>query len=397
MYSRAFLAFLILILSTLIYSHQRSESYSRIEIVNDDEAVFIEIDFNVQISVLSKIKSNFDEFWESRLQEEVLSNYKIEGPCQLDQSPYFKSSLSTGYVSLRWRQSCEKEPVEILFNLFFNEDSSHVHIATINIDKQTYPEKIFTVSSKRWNETSSMNKEEASAYSSFYDYLMLGIKHILTGLDHIAFLLGLLLLNLKRRDLIIVITGFTIGHSITLALGALNYVTPASLFVEALIGYSIVIVAIECVASITKQYALYNRYLLSAWLLFIVFFSLMGSQKYILGLLGLGLFSYCYFGLSERFKNQKLILIVTMLFGLVHGFGFAGNLSSIGLMQDRFIPALIGFNLGVEAGQILIILLFLVLMYLFKRLINFKVDLLRMYCASSLACLGIYWFVERLF
>ena len=397
MYSRAFLVFLILILSTLIYSHQRSESYSRIEIENNEEAVFIEIDFNVQISVLSKIKSTFDKSWESSLQEEILNNYKIEGPCQLDQGPYFRSSLSTGYVSLRWRQSCKIETVEIIFSLFFSQDPSHVHIATMNIDGQPYPEKIFTVSSKRWNESSSINKEEASAYSSFYDYLMLGIKHILTGLDHIAFLLGLLLLNLKRRDLIIVITGFTIGHSITLALGALNYVTPASLFVEALIGYSIVIVAIECVASITKQYALYNRYLLYAWLLFIAFFSLIGSQKYILGLLGLGLFSYCYFGLSERFKNQKLILIVTMLFGLVHGFGFAGNLSSIGLMQDRFIPALIGFNLGVEAGQILIILSFLVLIYLFKRLINFRVDLLRMYGASGLACLGIYWFVERLF
>ena len=398
MYSRAFLAFLVLILSTLVYSHQRSESYSRIDIVNDDEAaVFIEIDFNVQISVLSKIKSTFDKSWESKLQEEILNNYKIEGPCQLDQGPYFRSSLSTGYVSLRWRQSCKIETVEIIFSLFFSQDPSHVHIATMNIDGQPYPEKIFTVSSKRWNESSSINKEEASAYSSFYDYLMLGIKHILTGLDHIAFLLGLLLLNLKRRDLIIVITGFTIGHSITLALGALNYISPASLFVEALIGYSIVIVAIECVASITKQYALYNRYLLYAWLLFIILFSLIGSQKYILGLLGLGLFSYCYFGLSERFKTQKLILIVTMLFGLVHGFGFAGNLSSIGLMQDRFIPALIGFNLGVEAGQILIILLFLVLMYLVKRVINFRVDLLRMYGASSLACLGIYWFVERLF
>ena len=66
-------------------------------------------------------------------------------------------------------------------------------------------------------------------------------------------------------------------------------------------------------------------------------------------------------------------------------------------MQDRFIPALIGFNLGVEAGQILIILSLLVLMYLSKKLINFNADLLRMYGASSLACLGIYWFVERLF
>ena len=151
-------------------------------------------------------------------------------------------------MSLKWRQVCDKEPVEILFNLFFSEDPAHVHIATINIDDQPYPEKIFTVSSRSWNESSALNKEQASAYSSFYDYLELGVKHILTGLDHIAFLVGLLLLKLKRKNLIIVITGFTIGHSITLALGALNYITPASLFVEALIGYSIVIVAIECVA-----------------------------------------------------------------------------------------------------------------------------------------------------
>ena len=396
MHLKASLAVLILIFSALIHSHQRSESYSRIDITNGKNLT-VEIDFNVQISVLSRIKSNFDQFWESKLQEEVLNDYKVQGSCELDQGPYLRSSLATGYVSLRWRQVCDKESAEILFNLFFSEDSTHVHIATINIDEQPYPEKIFTVSSKSWTQSSAFNKEKSSAYSSFYDYLELGVKHILTGLDHIAFLLGLLLLNLKARTLIIVITGFTVGHSITLALGALNYITPASTFVEALIGYSIVIVAIECVASITKQYALYNRYILYSWILFILFFSLFGSQKYIFGLLGLGLFSYCYFGLSESFKNQKLILIVTMLFGLVHGFGFAGNLSSIGLMQERFIPALIGFNLGVEVGQILIILSFLALIYLLKRLINFRVELLRIYTASGLASLGIFWFVERLF
>ncbi len=396
MYLKASLAIFILIFSTLIISHQRSESYSRIDITND-EKLTIEIDFNVQISVLSRIKSNFDQLWESKLQEEILNDYTVQGSCKLDQGPYLRSSLTTGYVSLRWRQVCDKEPIEILFNLFFTEDSTHVHIATINIDDQPYPEKIFTVSSRSWSESSSLNKEKASAYSSFFDYLEIGVKHILTGLDHIAFLVGILLLNLKRKNLIIVITGFTIGHSITLALGALNYITPASLFVESLIGYSIVVVAIECVASITKQYTIYNRYLLYSWILFILLFSLYGNQKYILGLLGLGLFSYCYFGLSARFHNQKLILIVTMLFGLVHGFGFAGNLSSIGLMQDRFIPALVGFNLGVEVGQVFIILSLLVLTYLLKRLINFEVQILRIYTASGLACLGMYWFVERLF
>ena len=78
--------------------------------------------------------------------------------------------------------------------------------------------------------------------------------------------------SVVRKNLIIVVTGFTIGHSITLALGALNYVTPASSFVESLIGYSIVVVAIECVASITKQYTLYNRYILYSWILFILLF-----------------------------------------------------------------------------------------------------------------------------
>ena len=80
---------------------------------------------------------------------------------------------------------------------------------------------------------------------------------------------------------------------------------------------------------------------------------------------------------SSYHSHLVLILIITMLFGLVHGFGFAGNLSSIGLMQDRFIPALIGFNLGVEIGQVLIILCLFTLVFLLKSLINFRVEILR--------------------
>ena len=67
------------------------------------------------------------------------------------------------------------------------------------------------------------------------------------------------------------------------------------------------------------------------------------------------------------------------------------------LLGARFIPALIGFNLGVEIGQVLIILCLFTLVFLLKSLINFRVEILRIYTASGLACLGIYWFVERLF
>ena len=84
MHFKASLAVLVLIFSTLIISHQRSESYSRIDITNDKNLI-VEIDFNVQISVLSRIKSNFDQFWESKLQEEILNDYKVQGSCKLDQ------------------------------------------------------------------------------------------------------------------------------------------------------------------------------------------------------------------------------------------------------------------------------------------------------------------------
>ena len=86
MYLKASLAVFILIFSTLILSHQRSESYSRIDITNNEKLI-VEIDFNVQISVLSRIKSEFDQLWESKLQEEVLNDYKVQGSCELDQGP----------------------------------------------------------------------------------------------------------------------------------------------------------------------------------------------------------------------------------------------------------------------------------------------------------------------
>ena len=77
MHFKAYLAFIILVFSTLIISHQRSESYSRIDIKNEENLI-IEIDFNVQISVLSRIKSSFEPSWESKLQKEVLNNYKVK-------------------------------------------------------------------------------------------------------------------------------------------------------------------------------------------------------------------------------------------------------------------------------------------------------------------------------
>jgi hypothetical protein len=194
-----------------------------------------------------------------------------------------------------------------------------------------------------------------------------------------------------------IVTGFTIGHSITLALGSLNLIQPSSQLVEALIGYSIIIIAIECVASISNNHKLFNHYLVWIWALLLGGIFFFGNQKFLIGLLGVALFSYCYFELSSRYKEFSLTILVTCLFGLIHGFGFAGNLSTIGLMEDRLLPAIFGFNLGVELGQILVLIVLTSALFFLKRIIDKDMNDIRVYIASGLSCVGMFWFLERLF
>jgi len=138
-------------------------------------------------------------------------------------------------------------------------------------------------------------------------YVVLGVQHILSGIDHLLFVAGLLFLVGFRRKLIGTITAFTLAHSLTLASSALGWITLRSPPVEASIAISIVLVASE---------ALRERDTL-----------------------------------ARRFPA-----LVSFLFGLVHGLGFAGALKSIGLPQSHLPLALLSFNVGVEAGQLVVVL-----------------------------------------
>jgi hypothetical protein len=135
-------------------------------------------------------------------------------------------------------------------------------------------------------------------------YLVLGIEHILGGIDHLLFVAALLFLVGFERRLIWTITAFTIAHSLTLALAALGWLTLRSPPVEATIALSIVLVAAE---SLNKRETL-----------------------------------------ARRFPAM-----VAFLFGLIHGLGFAGALSEIGLPQNHLAIALLTFNVGVELGQLM--------------------------------------------
>ena len=186
-----------------------------------------------------------------------------------------------------------------------------------------------------------------SGWDTFVTYIPVGFDHILPkGLDHILFVLGLFFLSAGLGALIWQISAFTLAHTITLAAGALGWVTISGAIVEPLIAASIVFIAVENIVS--------NR--LNKWRPVVIF-----------------------------------------AFGLLHGLGFASVLGEFGLPQAQFIPALIGFNIGVEIGQLTVIAIAFGLVGLWFGRKPWYRARIAIPASVLIALIGAYWFVERVF
>jgi hydrogenase/urease accessory protein HupE len=201
------------------------------------------------------------------------------------------------------------------------------------------------------NTVVTLSAPPPSLLSTMKRYLISGIEHIFLGYDHIAFLVAVVLWARRLVPVIKIVTAFTVAHSITLSLAALNVIVIPSVIVESAIAASIVYVAVEN------------------------FFSR---------------------NIDDRWR-------VTFAFGLVHGFGFAGALREIGLPAKAVVTALAAFNLGVEIGQIAIVAVVVPALVALDRLM--AVDRSKpgraaplVYALSALiTVLGSYWFVTRVF
>lgn len=186
---------------------------------------------------------------------------------------------------------------------------------------------------------------KVGALTAFGRYIGLGFEHIMPkGLDHILFLLGLFFFSLHLRPLLIQVTAFTLAHTVTLALAVLGIVTVSPRIVEPLIAASIVYVAIEN--------TLWTR--MSIWRTGVVFG-----------------------------------------FGLLHGLGFASVLGEIGLDPARFLTGLIGFNIGVELGQLSIIATAWLLLAVWFGDRPWYRARIAVPASAVIACVGAWWFLER--
>ena len=329
---------------------------------------------------------------------------QINTPCRLEM-PFEKRPARAGYIRVEGRFNCFNEAARITIHnhSFFNLASSHVHFARITMagSKLADSEEIlFTATQRSLAIRPGVDgKVDAStnALETFENYLQLGVSHILTGYDHLAFVACLILIAQTRRRAILLVTGFTIGHSLTLAIAALGWVTPNTMVVEALIGGSIAFVAAESILARQGKMPLLGMSLAALFFIASALAVIFGSSVSLAVWANLILFCLCY-GLAIETPEDaaRFAPIITLAFGLVHGFGFAGLLTDIGLPTDRLLTGLLAFNLGVELGQLMVLLpVFVFGPYLLEELPSFKIRWADM-AAAGLTAFGTYLFVSRL-
>ncbi|MAE95373.1 MAG: hypothetical protein CL910_11990 [Deltaproteobacteria bacterium] len=326
-------------------------------------------------------------------------------PCLLRSGPRALSSPPERAL-IEWELQCpeappgEDAPRWITSDVLKEVAPSHLHFARLRGGGGGITERVLNDSERSWRLPGTGPSDPGDAEGSgLLRYIRVGVDHIVTGYDHLVFLLGLLLLARRVGQVVTIVTGFTLAHSLTLALAALGRLQPEAAAVEALIGLSIALVAVENGWVLSGR----GRALPAATvvgMLAMAGAAVLGAGAIPAGtLLGLALFTGCYFGLLGLLEAPlRLRTAIAFCFGLIHGFGFAGVLTELALPQGRLIPALLGFNLGVELGQLVLVAICWPVLALLGR---FRGGLARRWVVelgtAAVCGLGLYWMVARAF
>ncbi|MFD0696461.1 HupE/UreJ family protein [Paenibacillus sp. GCM10027628] len=262
-----------------------------------------------------------------------------------------RASMDMVGMDIRYKFASPVKKLLVQYNFFWYNgvDPNHRNYATIHVGGQTIEQVLGSQNyivqiqgpAAIGQDTGIQAKPADSSWlATLQQYIWMGMEHIWTGIDHMLFLVGLLLASDQRVWKIVkLISAFTIGHCITLVLSSLEIAYLSPKIVEPLIALSILYIAVE-----------------NIWR-----------------------------------KKESGRLVVTMLFGLVHGFGFAEVLR--GTLSGNMALPLFSFNLGVEIGQLVIMAVFIPALWAVRR-IPMKINW-SLYASGIIGVFGLYWLIER--
>ena len=248
----------------------------------------------------------------------------------------------SGQFSVVFLNTVDGKEVERIAVLFPGEKSFVLDVT--EIDRNDAPD-VKKKDSTASNSEESVKPDQGGKWATFVNYIREGFVHVLPlGLDHILFILGIFLFSRSWRNLIWQVTMFTVAHTITLGLASAGKVTVPGSVVEPIIAASIAVIALENI-------------------------------------------------FHPKFSKWRLVVV--FVFGLIHGLGFAGALGDLGISRNLFMISLLGFNVGVEVGQLAVVAIAFALTFWmkdapFRKFVVIPVSIL-------ISLFGIWWTFERIF
>lgn len=381
--------------ATSVQAHVKSESHSVWRV----DGAEVDLDYSVPLTETVRLGPTTGvQPTDERLLEYFKAHLSVSakgGECRLTQSRAVRATDQ--FRRFEFAYQCPRaDDIALHSSTFFDLIASHVNLAQIETGDGKFIEQLFNQDTQ----TLEVNAEGASLENAgFLQYVQMGIMHIFTGVDHMSFLLGLVLISRRTRDLIFVITGFTLGHSATLALAVTGILRPHAEYIDALVALTIALIGAENIAVATRRPGAVATSVAGLLIAMIVAKLLGYGTLPMLLLVGAALFTVNYLMISGHLRDAgRLRLVITVVFGLVHGFGFAAGLLEFKMPEGRLAELLLGFNLGVEIGQLSVVLALLGLVALLH-----KVKLARPRpividtVASGLVGIGLYWFIGRSF
>jgi hypothetical protein len=314
---------------------------------------------------------------------------RTEGPRQVATTP--------GYRRYEFTFECPSDDdIKVHSSAWFELVETHTNFAQIQTDDGAFIEQLITKDQQTLDASSSVLSPLQNA--GFLTFLQMGMKHIFTGVDHMSFMLGLVLISRRIRDLIFVVTGFTIGHSLTLGLAVSGILRPHPEFIDALVAFTIAMIGAENLGDSTHK-PLIVALGMGGLMFVLAFAQYLGAPvilPYLL-LIGAGIFGANYLMLTGHMRDAgRVRLVMTLVFGLIHGFGFASDLLEMRLPTGRLVQLLAGFNLGVEIAQLMVVLSAVLIAYLLSKVkLAIPRPIFTDVAASFLVAEGLVWFLSR--
>jgi hypothetical protein len=350
----------------MAFAHKASDSYLSLEVSGSQvkgqwDIALRDLDYAINLDVNDDSVITWKEL---RSKHEAISSYAFSHiqisaggmPCPIKPASYMVDTHTDGaYSVLQFSLDCLQQlaEIDIDYTLLFDLDPQHRGLVRVKYENATHTAILSPAQNRQ-----KINLARIEPLAVFWQYLYEGIWHIWTGYDHILFLLSLLLPaalyhqtgqwhpEIRFRpvliDVIRIVTAFTVAHSITLSLAILEVISVPSRWIESTIAASVAVAALNNI----------------------------------------------YPAISKK------LWLVAFGFGLIHGFGFANVLKDLGLPQQMLLLALLAFNLGVEAGQLMIVGGFLPFAY-WLRYTQWYRNLFIPVGSFLIAMLALIWLLER--